>query len=55
MSAFMLLAYAGTVVLMPFMVPLLAQGFTASPLTIAKPLVLFIAISFGHRCVGPSN
>src|SRR5512137_2174770 len=44
MSAFMLLAYAGTVVLMPFMVPWLAKGFTADPWTIAKPLLFFIAI-----------
>src|SRR5512137_2794465 len=44
MSAFMLLAYAGTVLLMPFMVPWLATGFTADPWTIAKPLVFFIAI-----------
>jgi bile acid:Na+ symporter, BASS family len=43
MSAFMVIAYAGTVVLMPFMVPWLAKGFTAEPWTIAKPLVLFIA------------
>lgn len=44
MSAFMLLAYAGTVVLMPFMVPWLAKGFTADPLTIAKPLLFFIVV-----------
>lgn len=44
MSAFMVIAYVGTVVLMPFMVPWLAKGFTADPVTIAKPLVLFIAI-----------
>ncbi|MGZ7102151.1 MAG: bile acid:sodium symporter [Candidatus Angelobacter sp.] len=44
MSAFMLVAFAGTVVLMPFLVPLLAKGFTADPWTIAKPLVLFITI-----------
>lgn len=44
MSAFMLLAYAGTVALMPFMVPWLAKGFTADPWTIAKPLVFFIAM-----------
>ena len=43
MSAFMLMAYAGAVVLMPFMVPLLAKGFTADPMTIAKPLLMFIA------------
>jgi BASS family bile acid:Na+ symporter len=44
MSAFMMVAFVGTVVLMPFMVPLLAKGFTADPWTIAKPLVFFIAI-----------
>lgn len=44
MSAFMLMAYAGTVLLMPFMVPWLATGFTADPWTIAKPLLFFIAI-----------
>jgi len=44
MSAFMLTAYAGTVVLMPFMVPWLTQGFTVDPWTIAKPLLLFIAM-----------
>jgi BASS family bile acid:Na+ symporter len=43
MSAFMLMAYAGTVVLMPLMVPWLATGFTADPWTIAKPLLFFIA------------
>ena len=44
MSAFMLTAYAGTVLLMPFMVPVLAKGFSADPWTIAKPLVFFITI-----------
>jgi BASS family bile acid:Na+ symporter len=44
MSAFMLVAYAGTVVLMPFMVPWLVKGFTADPWTIAKPLLFFIAL-----------
>ncbi|HET9793839.1 MAG TPA: bile acid:sodium symporter [Thermoanaerobaculia bacterium] len=44
MSAFMLLAYAGTVVLMPFMVPWLLKGFTADPWTIAKPLLFFIVV-----------
>lgn len=44
MSAFMLIAYAGTVILMPFMVPWLATGFTADPWTIAKPLLFFIAL-----------
>lgn len=44
MSAFMLLAYTGTVLLMPLLVPVLAQGFTADPWTIAKPLLFFIAL-----------
>jgi bile acid:Na+ symporter, BASS family len=44
MSAFMIVAFAGTVALMPFLVPLLAKGFTADPWTIAKPLLFFIAI-----------
>src|SRR5512137_217382 len=44
MSAFMVLAYVGTVALMPFMVPWLAKGFTADPWTIAKPLLFFIAM-----------
>lgn len=44
MSAFMLIAYAGTVVLMPFMVPWLAKGITADPWTIAKPLLFFITL-----------
>lgn len=44
MSAFMVLAYSGTVLLMPFMVPWLATGFTAEPWTIAKPLVFLIAL-----------
>src|SRR5512135_3144981 len=43
MSAFMLTAYVGTVVLMPLLVPWLAKGFTADPWTIAKPLLFFIA------------
>ena len=44
MSAFMIIAFVGTVILMPFMVPWLATGFTADPWTIAKPLLFFIAI-----------
>lgn len=34
----------GLVLLMPFMVPLLAKGFTADPWAIAKPLLFFIAL-----------
>lgn len=44
MSAFMLVAFAGTVVLMPFLVPWLAKGFTADAWTIAKPLLIFIMV-----------
>jgi BASS family bile acid:Na+ symporter len=44
LSAVMLMAYAGTVVLMPLLVPWLATGFTADPWTIAKPLLFFIAM-----------
>src|SRR5512143_3717452 len=44
MSAFMLVAFAGTVVLMPLMVPWLAKGFTADAWTIAKPLLFLIVI-----------
>jgi BASS family bile acid:Na+ symporter len=44
MSAFMIVAFVGTVALMPFMVPWLATGFTADAWTIAKPLLFFIAI-----------
>src|SRR5512136_176556 len=44
MSAFMLTAYVGTVVLMPVLVPWLAKGFTADPWTIAKPLLFFIVV-----------
>ena len=44
MSAFMLIAYAGTVLLMPFMVPWLVKGLTADPWVIAKPLLFYITI-----------
>lgn len=44
MSAFMLLAFVGTVILMPFMVPFMVKGFTADSWGIAKPLLLFIGI-----------
>ena len=44
MSAFMLAAYAGTVVLMPFLASWLAKGFTADPWTIAKPLLFFVVV-----------
>jgi BASS family bile acid:Na+ symporter len=44
MSAFMVLAFTGTVVLMPVLVPVLTTGLTADAWTIAKPLVFFIAL-----------
>ncbi len=43
-AATMLLTAVGTVVFMPIAVPLLAKGLTASPWTIAKPLLFFILI-----------
>ena len=43
-AAFMLLAAAGTVICMPFTVPLLAQGLTASAWAIAKPLLLVVLL-----------
>ena len=43
-AAFMLLVSAGTVVCMPFMVPLLAKGLTISAWAIAKPLLLVVLL-----------
>lgn len=43
-AAFMLLASAVTVAYMPFGLPLLVKGLSASALTIAKPLVLFVLL-----------
>ena len=43
-AAFMLLASVGTVVCMPFTVPLLAEGLTASAWAIAKPLLLVVLL-----------
>ena len=43
-AAFMLLASVGTVVCMPFTVPLLAKGLTASAWAIAKPLLLVVLL-----------
>jgi BASS family bile acid:Na+ symporter len=41
-AALMLISAAGTVILMPFMVPWLCKGFSADAWTIAKPLLFFI-------------
>ncbi|HTY85821.1 MAG TPA: bile acid:sodium symporter [Candidatus Acidoferrum sp.] len=43
-AAFMLLTSVVTVAYMPFAVPWLVKGFTANPITIAKPLVLFLLV-----------
>ena len=43
-AAFMALTAVGTVVFMPFAVPVLVPGFAADPWTVAKPLLLFIAL-----------
>jgi BASS family bile acid:Na+ symporter len=43
-AAFMLLASAGTVVCMPFTVPLLVEGLTASAWAIAKPLLIVVLL-----------
>jgi BASS family bile acid:Na+ symporter len=43
-AAFMLLASVVTVIYMPFAVPLLVKGLSASAWTIAKPLVLFLLV-----------
>jgi bile acid:Na+ symporter, BASS family len=42
-AAFMILAAVGTVIYMPFAVPVLVKGFAADPWTIAKPLVFLVA------------
>lgn len=43
-AAFMLLAAAGTVVFMPFAVPLMVRDLTVSVWAIARPLLLFILL-----------
>lgn len=43
-AAFMVLASLGTVVFMPFAVPLLAKGLTASAWSIAKPLLIVVLL-----------
>ena len=45
-AAFMLLASVATVAYMPFAVPILVKGLSASAWTIAKPLVLFLLVPF---------
>ncbi len=43
-AAFMLLASVGTVICMPFTVPLLAKGLTTSAWAIAKPLLMVVLL-----------
>jgi len=43
-AAFMLLTAVGTVVFMPFAVPLMVKGLTVSAWTIAKPLLLVVLL-----------
>jgi BASS family bile acid:Na+ symporter len=44
MAAFMILAAVGTVVVMPVATPILLPGFAADAWTIARPLVLYVAM-----------
>lgn len=46
MSALMVVAYSGTVVLMPLLTPFLAPGLSADAWAIAMPLILFVALPF---------
>jgi BASS family bile acid:Na+ symporter len=43
-ATFMLLAAAGTVLMMPFAVPLMVEGLTVSAWAIAKPLLVLVVI-----------
>jgi BASS family bile acid:Na+ symporter len=43
-AAFMLLASVGTIVFVPLLAPFLAKGFAADAWTIAKPLLLYVAL-----------
>jgi BASS family bile acid:Na+ symporter len=52
--AFMVLLTAGTILLMPFELPVLIPGFQASPLAIAKPLLTMMALPLvAAMIVGP--
>ena len=44
MAAFIVLSAAGTVAFMPIAVPLFVPGVSAHPMTIAKPLLLFVLL-----------
>jgi bile acid:Na+ symporter, BASS family len=50
-AAFMLLASVGTVVCMPFTVPLLAKGLTTSAWAIAKPLLLVVLLPMAFGAI----
>jgi BASS family bile acid:Na+ symporter len=52
--ALMVVLTGGTILLMPFELPLLIPGFQASPLAIAKPLVIMMALPLiAAMIVGP--
>jgi BASS family bile acid:Na+ symporter len=44
LAAFTMLSAAVTVVVMPMAVPVMVQGLAADPLTVARPLVLFVLL-----------
>jgi BASS family bile acid:Na+ symporter len=56
-AAFILLSALGTVVIMPLAVPRTITGLTADPLTIARPLLLFVllplVVGLGARAFDP--
>jgi BASS family bile acid:Na+ symporter len=54
-AAFMLLAAVGTVVFMPFTVPLLATGLTANAWAIAKPLLIVVLLPMAAGVVMRRN
>jgi bile acid:Na+ symporter, BASS family len=54
-AAFMLLASVGTVICMPFTVPLLAKGLTTSAWAIAKPLLMVVLLPMAVGVLIRSN
>jgi BASS family bile acid:Na+ symporter len=55
LTAFFLLAFAGTVITMPFLAPLVATGFNPDAWTIAKPLLYYITLPLLFGVVVRSN
>jgi BASS family bile acid:Na+ symporter len=54
-AAFMVLASVGTVVCMPFLVPLWAKGLTASAWAIAKPLLIVVLLPMAVGAIVRQN